>query len=433
MEEGDAPAAVVTGGARGIGRGIAEALARAGFAVTVLDQDGPAAAAVARGLGPRAGRSEQVDVTDSAAQARAFGNHVAACGRLDVAVLNAGIGGEPPFLAHGSEKWRKILRVNLEAQLEGFRQAHRHMAKGGGRGVIVMVASSGGVFPMDFAPSNAASKAGVVQFVKSIAGPHGLGGRKSKIQVTALCPACVSPRERERAHAPPADSGRRRYTDTALVQGGVRLNPGFKVSTCGRAGRGGGLTTKKAHVDEVSGGRLLTVEELGEIAVMAASDRGLHGQALLVLSPRKGERGPRMYTAASGRLRPYYAAVATGPRSAPAGAVPASYRRIVVARLSDDFRKATEIVEVPMPAEIPEGRVLVRRLYVGVNASDVNFSAGRYHSGIDRKVCGYRSARAAPLKTWRARRARSPPASARTGSTRPRSARCGPRRSPGRP
>ena len=184
----EAPAAVVTGGARGIGRGIAEALARAGFAVTVLDQDGPAAAAVARGLGPRAGRSEQVDVTDSAAQARAF----AACGRLDVAVLNAGIGGEPPFLAHGSEKWRKILRVNLEAQLEGFRQAHRHMAKGGGRGVILMVASSGAVFPMDFAPSYAASKAGVVQFVKSIAGPHGLGGRKSKIQVTALCPACVS-------------------------------------------------------------------------------------------------------------------------------------------------------------------------------------------------------------------------------------------------
>ena len=163
------------------------------------------------------------------------------------------------------------------------------------------------------------------------------------------------------------------------MQGGVRLNPGFKVSTCGRAGRGGGLTTKKAHVDEVSGGRLLTVEELGEIAVMAASDRGLHGQALLVLSPRKGERGPRMYTAAGGRLRPYYEAVATAPRSAPAGAVPASYRRIVVARLSDDFRKATEIVEVPMPAEIPEGRVLVRRLHVGVNASDVNFSAGRYH------------------------------------------------------
>ena len=146
------------------------------------------------------------------------------------------------------------------------------------------------------------------------------------------------------------------------MQGGVQLNPGFR-----------------AHVDEVSGGRLLTVEELGDIAVMAASDRGLHGQALLVLSPRKGERGPRMYTAAGGRLRPYYEAVATGPRSAPAGAVPASYRRIVVARLSDDFRKATEIVEVPMPAEIPEGRVLVRRLYVGVNASDVNFSAGRYH------------------------------------------------------
>ena len=72
------PAAVVTGGARGIGRGIAEALARAGYAVTVLDQDGPAAAAVARGLGPGAGRAEQVDVTDTPTQARAF---VSTCSR----------------------------------------------------------------------------------------------------------------------------------------------------------------------------------------------------------------------------------------------------------------------------------------------------------------------------------------------------------------
>ena len=47
-------------------------------------------------------------------------------------------------------------------------------------------------------------------------------------------------------------------------------------------------------------------------------------------------------------------------------------------RLSDNFRKAVEIVSCDLPAEIPAGCVVMKRLWAGVNASDVNFSAGRY-------------------------------------------------------
>lgn len=50
---------------------------------------------------------------------------------------------------------------------------------------------------------------------------------------------------------------------------------------------------------------------------------------------------------------------------------------IEVHRLSTDFRAATRIVHRPLPPALPEGTVLLRRLYAGINASDVNFSAGR--------------------------------------------------------
>ena len=52
-------------------------------------------------------------------------------------------------------------------------------------------------------------------------------------------------------------------------------------------------------------------------------------------------------------------------------------KRVLVARLSSDFRAATRVVHEPIP-ELSPGEVLVRRMVAGVNASDVNFTAGRY-------------------------------------------------------
>lgn len=66
------------------------------------------------------------------------------------------------------------------------------------------------------------------------------------------------------------------------------------------------------------------------------------------------------------------------PASGPAASLPASSTRVIeVHRLSTDFRAATRIVRRPLPAALPAGSVLIRRLYAGINASDVNFSAGR--------------------------------------------------------
>lgn len=52
-------------------------------------------------------------------------------------------------------------------------------------------------------------------------------------------------------------------------------------------------------------------------------------------------------------------------------------------RLSNDFREATQLVSQALPSTIPAGHVLMRVAYAGVNASDVNFTAGRYHGSIE--------------------------------------------------
>ncbi len=64
--------------------------------------------------------------------------------------------------------------------------------------------------------------------------------------------------------------------------------------------------------------------------------------------------------------------------------LPSTFRKVVVTQLSPNFRAATATVEAPMPSPsaLPPGHVLVRRLFTGANASDVNFSSGRYHSSV---------------------------------------------------
>eukprot|EP00117_Sycon_ciliatum_P037711 scpid71088/ scgid28149/ Zinc-binding alcohol dehydrogenase domain-containing protein 2 len=61
-------------------------------------------------------------------------------------------------------------------------------------------------------------------------------------------------------------------------------------------------------------------------------------------------------------------------------ALPAMYRRMRVAKLSTQFRDAVDIVTQPMPTPGP-GELLVRNRYIGINASDVNYTAGRYNPG----------------------------------------------------
>lgn len=75
--------------------------------------------------------------------------------------------------------------------------------------------------------------------------------------------------------------------------------------------------------------------------------------------------------------------MAGGPRPSLSASVPIpkEARKIIVRKLSPEFRQATELISFILPTTLPQGCVLIRNLYCGVNASDVNFTSGRYQSG----------------------------------------------------
>ena len=194
--------ALVTGGTKGIGRDVVRVLAQRGFRVTIADTDAEAgreASQEARELGAPDSHFEAVDVTDFASLSRTFEGHARRFGGLDVVVVNAGVGG-------GASKgdWQKsgrtVIQVNLTAQIESIMLAKKHMKPGS---VIAVVASSGAVYPMPVAPSYAASKAGALMFVRSIAPLL----EKAKIKIFAFCPA---------------------YTKTDLVLRGMRDDKVFR-------------------------------------------------------------------------------------------------------------------------------------------------------------------------------------------------------------
>ncbi|KAJ9521610.1 hypothetical protein QJQ45_008949, partial [Haematococcus lacustris] len=182
--------AFVTGVATGIGKAVASSLAAQGYALTLVDIDGPGvletAAHIERTHGvPVAARV--VDVRDAESQREAFAAHVAQYQSLDVVVLNAGIGERGDLFAADNQGWQLTLDVDLTAVILGIRLAVLALQSSGLSGTIVSIASAGGLFPMPVAPVYAASKAGVVHFTRSAA--PGLA-RKS-IRLMAACPEFV--------------------------------------------------------------------------------------------------------------------------------------------------------------------------------------------------------------------------------------------------
>lgn len=134
--------ALVTGGTRGIGRGIAVALAAAGARVIVSGRDRSAAEQVLdeiQRVGPQ-GDFIAADLLDDEAVVTLVPDVVARHGRLDVLVNNAGIDADGPILDYDVEAWRRVMRVNLEVPFRLSQSAARHFVQNRG-GAIVNVAS----------------------------------------------------------------------------------------------------------------------------------------------------------------------------------------------------------------------------------------------------------------------------------------------------
>ena len=159
--------AVVTGGAAGIGRAIAEVLAEAGARVVVADRDMAAAQATAQALG---GHALALDVTDPEACEVAAIALAAEHGPAAVLVNNAGIVQNAPSLDVAIADWRRVIDVNLHGVFHTARAFGRHMVAAGA-GSVVNISSICGevtVHPQPQAAYNTA-KAGVNLLTKSLA------------------------------------------------------------------------------------------------------------------------------------------------------------------------------------------------------------------------------------------------------------------------
>jgi NAD(P)-dependent dehydrogenase (short-subunit alcohol dehydrogenase family) len=180
--------AVITGGARGIGRACCVRLAEAGARVVVADVDERAAGDAAAALGQRA-LAARVDVREApSVQALAERVHDD-LGRLDVWVNAAGIYPTARLLDLSDDDWDLVLDVNLRGTFLGAREAARMMVRAGAGGVIVNVSSTAAYRAE--APGAAhyvASKFGVRGLTQALAvelGPHG-------IRVLAVAPTVTA-------------------------------------------------------------------------------------------------------------------------------------------------------------------------------------------------------------------------------------------------
>ena len=154
--------AVVTGAAHGIGAAIAKRLASEGARVVIADIEQDAASATANAIGSDGGTAQacRCDVSDRESVAAAVAQAVAAWGRLDILVSNAGITDRAPFLEMDDELWERVLKTNLHGAFYAGQYAARQMVAQGDGGRIVHVASNSGVFGGRGRAAYGASKAG---------------------------------------------------------------------------------------------------------------------------------------------------------------------------------------------------------------------------------------------------------------------------------
>ena len=183
--------AVVTGGARGIGRAICEALARDGADIAVLDLDLAGAeqtAEMVRGAG-RVAAAFRLDVADEPAVEAFYAAMGAPTGAfrgraVDILVNNAGICPTTPVLEIRAAEWDKVLAVNLRGSFLMSREALRRMKERRSGRIVSIASAAAKLGGLTAGAHYAASKAGVIALTKSLA----LAAAPFKVNVNAVCP-----------------------------------------------------------------------------------------------------------------------------------------------------------------------------------------------------------------------------------------------------
>jgi len=183
----DGKVAVITGGASGLGEGLARRFAAEGARVVVGDIDVERGQALAADLGD-AVRFVETDVADVAQVTRLVDTAIDGFGGLHVMVNNAGVSGRmfPKFLDDDLADFHQVMAINVLAVMAGTRDAARHMSKHGG-GSIINLTSIGGIQAGGGVMTYRASKAAVIQFTKSAA----IELAHYEIRVNAIAPGNI--------------------------------------------------------------------------------------------------------------------------------------------------------------------------------------------------------------------------------------------------
>jgi NAD(P)-dependent dehydrogenase (short-subunit alcohol dehydrogenase family) len=235
--------ALITGGARGIGLGIATLLARNGVRVSL----------VSRSAAHAEFHAVAGDVTDEAQVRRAFAECRTANGAVDILVNNSGIAESAPLARTDLDLWNRTIATNLTGTFLCTREVVREMIEAGW-GRIVNIASTAGLEGAPYISAYCASKHGVVGFTRAVAAEMAGTG----VTVNAVCPG---------------------YTETDILRAAI-------ANIASRTGRSE-ASTRELMARGNPEGRIATIEEVAR-AVLDLVEGNETGLAAVV----PGDAGP---------------------------------------------------------------------------------------------------------------------------------------------
>ncbi|MFP4649397.1 MAG: glucose 1-dehydrogenase [Desulfobacterales bacterium] len=187
MHKKTKPAALVTGGAQGIGRAVAERFLSEGLNVLVADKDSEACEEIQEEKGKKENlRAEVCDAADENGVKKAVSETINRFERLDVLVCNAGISGffGVPVTELTLEQWQRVISVNLTGCFLFAKHAVPHLEKA--RGCIINIGSTRAVQSEPHTEAYSASKGGIVALTHALAVSLG-----PQIRVNCISPGWI--------------------------------------------------------------------------------------------------------------------------------------------------------------------------------------------------------------------------------------------------
>ena len=180
--------ALVTGASRGIGRGVALALAQAGADLDLWGRDEAALAQTRADVEKHGVRATvtALDVTDGTAVQEAVANTIAQHGKIDTLVANAGVNKLKPLLDWQPAEWQQVIDINLNGALHTMQAVGRHMSERRSGSVVAMAS----IYSFVGAPGNSIyclTKGGLLQLARCAA----VEWARFNVRVNSICPGWI--------------------------------------------------------------------------------------------------------------------------------------------------------------------------------------------------------------------------------------------------